>query len=215
MTKMFQTEFNDTVRRDASLFGVTLSADEISLLTSYYELLLHWNPRLHLVAPCSASEFARRHILESLLVLPYLKTGARVVDVGSGGGLPIIPCLLLRNDISASLIEASPRKAVFLREALNTLHLEDRATVIADRFERLPPPKVDAITCRALERFEAMLPRLIEWAPPNCCLLLFAGNSVLSALKAAALPFESVLVPTSDRRYLINLKRASDPINTP
>ncbi len=207
MTKTIKTQFIETLRSDASLFGVALNPDEISQLTSYYELLLRWNPRLHLVAPCSPEEFARRHILESLLLLPHLKSQALVVDVGSGGGLPLVPCLLVRNDITATLIEASPKKAVFLREALKSLKLDQRATVIADRFERLPPPDADAITGRALDRFEAMLPRLIEWAPPNCRLLLFAGDSVLSAIKAAGLPYDTVVAPGSDRRHLISLNR--------
>ncbi|MDX6612162.1 MAG: rRNA (guanine527-N7)-methyltransferase, partial [Blastocatellia bacterium] len=144
--------------------------------------------------------------LESLLVLPYLKSGARVVDVGSGAGLPIIPCLLARPDISATLIESSPKKGVFLREALKSLQLDERATVTSNRFERMPSPEAEAITCRALDRFEILLPRLIEWAPVSCVLLLFAGESIEFQLKTMQLPFETVSVPTSDRRQLIILK---------
>lgn len=203
MKNAIENEFAAALKRDASIFGVTLAAPDISQLTLYYDLLQRWNPRLHLVAPCSPEEFATRHILESLLLLPFLKNQARVVDVGSGGGLPLIPCLLVRSDLSATLIEASPKKAIFLREALNSLKLDARATVIADRFEGLPPADADAITCRALERFETLLPRLIEWAPANCQLLLFAGDSILSRIKAARLPFETVPVPASERRYLI------------
>jgi 16S rRNA (guanine527-N7)-methyltransferase len=201
-------EFAAALQQDASLFGVALSSDEILHLTSYYELLLHWNPRLHLVAPCSPAEFATRHVLESLLLLRYLKAGARVADVGSGGGLPIIPCLLARPDIRATLIESSPKKSVFLREALRSLKLDDRANVISNRFEQMPSPDANAITCRALERFQELLPQLIEWAPLNSTLFLFAGDSILSSIKAAALPFETVPVPGSERRQLIILPRA-------
>jgi 16S rRNA (guanine527-N7)-methyltransferase len=207
MKKSIQTEFAAALERNAPLFAVTLNAEAITRLTFYYDLLLRWNPRLHLVAPCAPEEFATRHVLESLMLLPYLKRNARVVDVGSGGGLPIIPCLALRTDIRATLIESSPKKSVFLREALKTLQCEDRATVVAERFEKLPAPEADAITCRALERFEALLPRLIDWTPPQCRLLLFAGASVLSGIEATGLKFKTVPVPGSERRKLIVAER--------
>ena len=215
MNKPITAEFADALERNASTFGVELSEPAISELTSYYELLLRWNPRLHLVAPCSPVEFATRHVLESLLLAAYLPTNGQVVDVGSGAGLPVIPCLVARPDLHAILIESSPKKTVFLRAALKHLRLDDRATVIAKRFEDLAPLHADAITCRALERFSEMLPRLIEWSPPGSTLFLFGGDSLLASVKATGLPFENVLVPASDRRRLLILHRpaAGDPVN--
>ena|SRR5437660_6718900 len=117
MNKAITAEFTNALERNASSFGVELSGAGIAQLASYYELLLRWNPRLHLVAPCSAIEFAMRHVLESLLLATHLPNNARVVDVGSGAGLPVIPCLVARSDLRATLIESSPKKTVFLREA--------------------------------------------------------------------------------------------------
>src|SRR5678815_434221 len=111
-------EFRQALYENASIYGVDLNEELISRLADYYQLLNIWNPRLHLVAPCSPNEFATRHILESLLLLHRFPEDARVVDVGSGAGLPIIPCLIVRPDLNAVLIESSLRKAVFLREAL-------------------------------------------------------------------------------------------------
>ena len=68
-----------------------LPADTVTKLGEYYSLLTRWNERLHLVAPCSPQEFAFRHVLESMLLLEHLPRRARIVDIGSGGGLPIIP----------------------------------------------------------------------------------------------------------------------------
>ena len=113
--------FSQALQDHADAFLVRLDDEDIERLSNYYELLMKWNSRLHLVAPCSPGEFATRHILESLLLLRHLPRNARIADVGSGAGLPIIPCLILRDDLRATLIESSQRKAVFLREALRGL----------------------------------------------------------------------------------------------
>ena len=117
-------------------FGVELGIEQVQLLTDYYALVLKWN-ELHLVAPCTPQEFAVRHVLESLTLLKHFSLNASVVDIGSGGGLPIIPCLLVRTDLRATLIESSKRKAVFLREALRLIEPPARAHVINERFEEI------------------------------------------------------------------------------
>src|SRR5438552_16602612 len=106
--------FSQTLKDRAEDFLVRLGDEEIERLSSYYDLLLKWNSRLHLVAPCSPSQFATRHILESLLLLRHLPRNARIADAGSGAGLPVIPCLILRDDLRVTLIESSQRKAIFL-----------------------------------------------------------------------------------------------------
>src|SRR6266853_5702779 len=117
--------FSEALRQRSNGFGVNLDNEDVERLCSYYELLLKWNPRLHLVAPCSPEEFAVRHILESLVLLPHLAHGARVADIGSGAGLPIIPCLIMRADLRATLIESAEKKVVFLREALRQVSSPD------------------------------------------------------------------------------------------
>jgi 16S rRNA (guanine527-N7)-methyltransferase len=76
-------EFRQALLGNASFYGVDLDEELISRLADYYHLLNIWNPRLHLVAPCPPGEFAKRHILESLLLLHRFPEDARVVDVGS------------------------------------------------------------------------------------------------------------------------------------
>jgi len=113
-------QFKETLENEASVYGVTLSAAALEGLSKYYELLNAWNSRLHLVAPCSPREFAKRHVLESLILLKYLPRDAVVADVGTGAGLPVLPCLIVRPDLRAVLIEASQKKAVFLHCDLQT-----------------------------------------------------------------------------------------------
>ena len=201
--------FSQALREHAAEFGIRFGADEVSRLTNYYELLRKWNDRLHLVAPCSPDEFATRHVLESLLLLSHLPENASLVDVGSGAGLPIIPCLIMRADLRATLVESSPRKAVFLREALRNVNSREPAALTVARFEQTDAPAADFVTCRALDRFQEFLPALIEWAPPASTLLLFAGQELRQQIEILLANAKAERIPTSDRRYLIVASQVS------
>ena len=173
-------------------YDLDLPDETLAQLGDYYSLLTRWNDRLHLVAPCAPEEFATRHVLESLLLLKHLPQHATIADIGSGGGLPIIPCLIARPDLEATLIESSHKKAVFLREALNAVGR--RATIVARRFEEIEAPQVSFVSCRALDQFREKVSALIEWAPKGATLLLFAG---------AGLPQKHrFLIPNSEKRFL-------------
>ena len=181
-------------------FDLDLPTETVTRLGDYYSLLTRWNDRLHLVAPCSPEEFATRHVLESLLLLKHLPDGAKVADIGSGAGLPIIPCLLARQDLQATLIESSQKKSVFLREALNQLGRP--ATIIAKPFEDVPPPDVSFVTCRALDRFINKVSPLIDWAPRGSTLLLYGGESLREQLQRTTANFKEFLIPLSQQRFL-------------
>lgn len=204
------TEFTGTLQSSAAEYGVTLDQRCVDGLCAYYQILNAWNARLHLVAPTSPAEFATRHVLESLTVLQYLDDDARVADVGSGGGLPIVPVLIVRRDISATLFESSRKKAVFLREALKETKTADRGTVINERFENVSAPAVDYVTCRAIERFEELAPKLVAWSPKSATLLLFGGESLKKPLESAGLVIESRLLPNSERRFLIVARKQEE-----
>jgi 16S rRNA (guanine527-N7)-methyltransferase len=202
-------EFTSALETYAPRYGVELSAQALAQLRRYYEHVSGWNGRLHLVAPCSPEEFATRHVLESLLALPFFTAGARVADVGSGAGLPIIPCLILRPDIGATLIEANARKTVFLREALRLVDEGGAARVIAGRFETMPEPTVDFVTCRALDRFTEMFSKLLDWSPRASTLLLFGGPALEAEIKRHALDYTAQRIPASEQRFLFAVKGTS------
>jgi 16S rRNA (guanine527-N7)-methyltransferase len=166
-------------------------------------MISEWNTRLHLTAPCSPEEFATRHVLESLVLAKHLPIDARVAEIGSGAGLPIIPCLIVRGDLHATLIEASQKKAVFLNEALRLVQPANRATVLNTRFEDTPTPNVNFVTCRALDKFSALLPAMIEWTPADATLMLFVGDLLRNRVEAALRAIEVERIPLSDSRFLV------------
>jgi 16S rRNA (guanine527-N7)-methyltransferase len=199
--------FRDSLRKGMSTYDVKLSPAMLDQLGAYYELLLRWNERLHLVAPCSAEEFARRHGLESLTLTKHFTPNANVIDIGSGAGLPIIPCLIVRPDLKTTLIESSQKKSVFLREALKTVGALKRATIVSKPFDSLSAPNAEYVTCRALDDFGEAVASLVRWAPTTSTLLLFGGPSLRQRLDDLNLKTTDTLLPNSDRRFLFEVRK--------
>ena len=197
----------ETLSAEMGGYGIELSSKTIYELGEYYSLLTRWNERLHLVAPCSPEEFATRHILESLLSMRFLSAGARVIDIGSGAGLPIIPCLIARPDVTATLIESSQKKSVFLREAMNQLGISKRAKVIARPFEESHKEDANFVTCRALDEFNTKVPLLLKWAPAGATLLLFGGETLKLKLEEQGVQYSELLIPHSEKRFLFEVAR--------
>lgn len=199
--------FEQALTLNAPVYGLDLSADIRQQLRTFYALLMRWNGRLHLVAPCSPEGFATRHVLESLFLLEHLPRQATIADIGSGAGLPIIPCLIARADLQATLIESSQKKAVFLREALNSVERSAAASIVARPYEEVDTPAVSFVTCRALDRFMNKLPALIEWSPADSTLLLYGGETLREQLHDAKSRFTQFLIPLSEKRFLFVVKQ--------
>jgi 16S rRNA (guanine(527)-N(7))-methyltransferase RsmG len=200
-----RNQFITAITTHQVAFGLDLAEDVIERLADYFELVQKHNPILHLVGPCSPDEFAIRHILESLTLLEHFPQKAKFADVGAGAGLPSIPCLLVRDDLKAVLIESKEKKAKFLESAVEDLGLSDRAAIINRQFEEADPADCEFVTCRALDKFTEKLPRLLKWSKKRR-LLLFGGDNLRKALQKQGLTFDEKLMPMSEQRFLFDLK---------
>lgn len=198
-------EFISSIRDHDAAFGIELSVEQIDRLADYHDLVREHNPLLHLVAPCSPEEFVVRHILESLTLLARLPAGARFVDVGSGAGLPAMPCLLTRDDLHARLVESKEKKARFLTEVIHSFALSDRVKVINRQFAEANAGDAQFVTCRALDKFSERLPALVRWAGRRE-MLLFGGKNIRDALQKLKLSFVQQLMPLSEQRFLFVVK---------
>ena len=199
-----RSEFINSIISHQPAFDVELNSESIQRLADYYEIVQKHNLLLHLVAPCSADEFAIRHVLESLLLLGYLDKDERFADVGSGAGLPSIPCLIVRPDLTATLIESKVKKAAYLKEAIEELDLAKQAVVINKQFEEVAEKNFTALTCRALDKFADKLPRLLKWSGKRKK-VLFGGPALREALKKQQLRFDEKLIPLSEQRLIFSV----------
>jgi 16S rRNA (guanine(527)-N(7))-methyltransferase RsmG len=204
--RYMRTELISAIKMNQSAFGLELDDAAVNRLADHYELIREHNPLLHLVGPSTAAEFATRHILESLTLLEFLPSGARFADVGAGAGLPSIPCLQVREDLRAVLIESKEKKANFLRLAVERLGIAGRAEIVNKQFEEADPGNCEYVTCRALDKFTEKLPRLLKWAGKRH-LLLFGNAAMGETLQSAGITAVQRLMPMSEHRYLFVANR--------
>ncbi len=200
------SELATAISKNQAAFGLELSPESMERLDAYYALLLEHNPILHLTGPMNAEEFAIRHILESLTLLKHLPEKARFADIGSGGGLPAIPCLLVRDDLMAVLIESKEKKANFLKLAVEKLGLKARTKIVVKQFQEVDPANCSFITCRALDKFTERLERLIKWSMRRQ-LLLFGGPNLRDELRRQSVDFYEERMPMSEQRLLFIVRR--------
>ena len=194
-------EFIAAIGIHQAAFGLDLSAEIVERLTKHFDLVTEHNPLLHLTGPATPTEFAIRHVLESLTMLDHLPEGARFADVGSGAGFPAIPCLIARDDLHGTLIESKAKKAGFLQTAIAECEIGSRTTVVNAQFSETPRPDISYVSCRALDRFTQHLPKLIKWSG-DCTLLFFGGLTLRDELQRLGLKPEERLMPLSEKRYL-------------
>jgi 16S rRNA (guanine527-N7)-methyltransferase len=171
---------------------VSLAPAQIERLGSYLARLLAMNEQMNLTAIKDASEAWVRHGLDALSLVPHLESlpaGARVLDVGSGGGVPGIPLAIARPDLRVVLMEATQKKVAFLGAVTAALGL-DQVTTLHGRAEQLATTELrgsfDAVTARAVARLDALLPWTAPFARPGGLLLLIKGQQAQQELAEAS-----------------------------
>jgi 16S rRNA (guanine527-N7)-methyltransferase len=144
--------------------GVAVGPQGLARLIQYVALLDKWNRVYNLTAIRDNEKAVSVHLLDCLAVVPYLR-GNRVLDAGSGAGLPGIPIALARPDIRVTLLDSSQKKAAFLRQAVAELQLRN-AAIVCERAESWrPPERFDCIVSRAfaeLSEFVRLTQNLLE-----------------------------------------------------
>lgn len=194
-------EFIKAVGKFQPEFGLTLSDDKISILADYYEFVIENNEFLHLVASTTPENFAVRHILESVYATKFLPPNAKFADIGTGAGLPAVPCLIVGEDLGGILIESKFKKASFLRQVLFKFDLESRAKIFNRQFEEVEIPDVSYVLCRALDKFTNKLPKILSWMGKSR-FIFFGGNNLFEVLQNADVSFEKILLPMSEQRFV-------------
>lgn len=199
--------------------NIRIDAAAITKIGDYLARLLAMNQQMNLTAIENPDAAWERHALDALTLLPRLDDigpGGRIIDIGSGGGLPGIPIAIARPELSVTLVEATQKKAAFLTAVANALGLSE-VTVLADRAEKLAAGPLraafDVVTARAVARLSELVPITAPFVKPGGRLLLIKGQKASEELAEASrvlvkqrvAHIETVVTPTG---RIVVLKKA-------
>ncbi len=122
----------------AEAYGIEFDAGDLERLGEFLSLLLEANTRFNLTAVTDPDEAWVKHVFDSLTLLPYVVSAeaGHVIDVGSGGGLPGVPLAIALPEVDFTLLEATGKKADFLRDVAERMDLAN-VDVISDRAETI------------------------------------------------------------------------------
>jgi 16S rRNA (guanine527-N7)-methyltransferase len=139
--------------------GLSFTSEQQHQLLEYLALLQKWNRVSNLTAVRDPAEMVPRHLLDSLSILGLLQ-GERILDIGTGPGLPGIPLAIASPQRRFTLLDSNGKKCRFVQQAKLNLALE-KVEVAQSRVEAFAPEEgFDTITSRAL----ASLPQIVEWS---------------------------------------------------
>ncbi|TAN65756.1 MAG: 16S rRNA (guanine(527)-N(7))-methyltransferase RsmG [Methylobacter sp.] len=190
---------------------LNLTDEKIAQLLDFIKLIEKWNKAYNLTAIRNREEMARLHILDSLAIVPHIE-GKRIIDIGTGAGLPGIPLAICLPEIEFTLLDSNAKKTRFVQQVVLELKLKN-VEVLHSRVENHhPEPGYDAVLTRAF----AGLPDIVK-----LCAHLLNKDGVLLAMKGQNLDAElaelaeiaaeksviSVSVPGTDvERCLVRIK---------
>ncbi|MBA8827727.1 16S rRNA (guanine527-N7)-methyltransferase [Saccharopolyspora lacisalsi] len=166
-----EPQHSSDVRQD--LFG-----ERLPLAERFADMLSEHGVRRGLIGPREVDRLWDRHLLNSVVLAELLPPSSRVLDVGSGAGLPGIPLAIARPDIRCTLLEPMARRVTWLQEVVDELALT--AEVVRGRAEEAPVRERFAGQDVVLARAVAPLGRLASW-----CLPLVRPGGRLLAMKGA------------------------------
>ena len=134
---------------------LSITSQQIDLLIDYVEMLNKWNKAYNLTAVRDPSEMLIKHIMDSLVVSPYL-VGNTFIDVGTGPGLPGIPLAIINPDKQFDLVDSLGKRIRFLKQVQFELKLKN-IQPIQSRIEEYNEKKFDGIISRAFASLQDML----------------------------------------------------------
>jgi 16S rRNA (guanine527-N7)-methyltransferase len=188
----------DTLSDALARHNIELPADQVEQLDRYCQALWSWNEKLNLTRHTDYEKFVARDVVDSLAIEPFLDSGASVLDVGTGGGVPGIVLAIVRPDLEVALCDSVAKKAKAVHAIVQEIGLATPVYHAAAQ-KLLEDHAFDVLVVRAV----APLSKLLTWFAPHWDsigrMLVIKGPAWVEERKAAR---EAGLLRKLDLRQL-------------
>ncbi|PPK78132.1 16S rRNA (guanine527-N7)-methyltransferase [Methylobacter tundripaludum] len=188
--------------------NLNVTDEQVDQLLSFIKLIEKWNKAYNLTAIRDREEMARLHILDSLAIVPHIE-GKRVIDIGTGAGLPGIPLAICLPEIDFTLLDSNAKKTRFVQQVVLELKLKN-VEVLHSRVENYHPEKTyDAVLTRAFAGLSDIVKLTAHLLSKDGVLLAMKGQNLDAELAeiAAKKSVISVSVPGTDvERCLVRIQ---------
>lgn len=193
---MLPPSVETSLQEGAVALGISLSEPQIRLLTGHLQHLARWNRVYNLTSVREPDQMVHQHLLDCLSVVAPLRRhlgreSFRLLDVGSGGGLPGVVVAVAFPEAEVVCVDAVGKKSSFIRQVAAELKLRNLSAEHA-RVERLAAGSFDVITARAFGSLAMLADATRLHLAPAGCWMAMKGR--LPAEEMAALPAHSVEV---------------------
>ena len=198
-----------------------ISNEQADVFMAYMDYLLEWNKKFNLTAITEPEEMIVKHFIDSISVLTQsgivFDRGDRIIDVGSGAGMPGIPIKIMRPDLNITMLDATKKKADFLSGAIEALSLgtsgQEKIQALWSRAETAGKEtayreKFDVCVSRAVADLSVLAEICLPFVKVNGYFLAMKGreindelknaNAAISALGGSVLDVKTVNLPLCD-----------------
>ena len=141
---------------------IHLPADQVAALEHYAGVLWDWNERINLTRHTTFDRFAERDVVDALALAEFLGEGERILDVGSGGGVPGVILAIVRPDLKVTLLDSVAKKTRALEDIVAQLQLPVRVKNEGVQ-THMNRHRYDTLVVRAVARLD----KVLRWLEPH------------------------------------------------
>lgn len=197
---------------------VELTSSKLDKLCVYYAMVIEANKTFNLTAILDEEDFAVKHYADSLSGISLFKSGARLLDIGSGAGFPSIPIAIAREDISVTALDSTSKKMSFVSGCAKTLGINNICTISGRAEEQKDlQGSFDIVTARAVSALPILLELAIPMLKPGGIFVAYKtdeselcdAQNALKALGAKHTHTKSLTLPNGEKRALLVFEKVS------